>query len=192
MAPQFPPVASPTGANASPKGAASHSSALSPSQTPTGTRIAWPHVALGVAGIGAGLWAVHLHSLVMQGKETGCGISETISCDKVLGSTYGAPFGIPLGFLGALFWVIVLLSSFSGPKISPLAIAWQRLGIASVGLVTSLGLAYVSLGVLRHFCPVCATTHVLSGLNFLVAVGSVSKLRGQTGARPVQNAPNAA
>jgi len=179
MATQFPPVASPTGANASPTGSAPHSSAPSSLPTATGTRIAWPHVAFSIAGIGAGLWAVHLHSLVMQGKETGCGISETISCDKVLGSNYGEPFGIPLGFLGALFWVIMLLFSFSGPKISPLSIAWQRLGIASVGLVTSLGLAYLSLGVLRHFCPVCATTHVLSGLNFLVAAWSVWKLRLQ-------------
>lgn len=142
-----------------------------------GVRVAWPHVVLGLLGMGAGLYAVHLHALVMAGRATGCGISETISCDKVLGSTYGQFLGIPLGFYGALFWALVLVSSVSGTATSPRAAAWQRLGLASVGLLTSLALAWVSLGVLRHFCPVCATTHLLSGINFLFAAWGVAKLR---------------
>ena len=142
----------------------------------TGVRIAWPHVVLGLLGIGAGLYAVHLHALVMAGRSTGCGISETISCDKVLGSSYGELLGIPLGFYGALFWALVLVSSVSNATTLPRAAARQRLTLASVGLLTSLVLAWVSLGVLRHFCPVCATTHVLSGINFLFAVWGVRKI----------------
>jgi len=173
MASEFPPIARPTpGASETATAPAS-----APAKGAKGTLIAWPHVAFGIAGIGAGLWAVHLHALVMAGRETGCGISETISCDKVLGSQYGEFLGIPLGIYGALFWAIVLLFSFSSAQTPPRSIAWQRFAIATVGLVTSLALAFISLGVLRHFCPVCATTHVLSGLNFLVAARSVWKLR---------------
>ncbi len=150
-----------------------------PSVSPAkpGAGVAWPHVVLSVLGIGAGLYAVHLHALVMAGRATGCGISETISCDKVLGSSYGDFLGIPLGYYGALFWALMLVSSISGATTSPLAAAWQRLGLASVGLATSLVLAWVSLGVLRHFCPVCATTHMLSGINFLFAAWGVWRMR---------------
>lgn len=142
-----------------------------------GARVAWPHVILSVLGIGAGLYAAYLHALVMAGRATGCGISETISCDKVLGSNYGNFLGIPLGYYGALFWALMLVSSISGATTSPRSAAWQRLGLASVGLATSLVLAWLSLGVLRHFCPVCATTHVLSGINFLFAVWGIRKIK---------------
>lgn len=125
----------------------------------------------------AGAFAVYEHALVMAGKSTGCGVSETISCDQVLGSSYGAVFGIPLGVYGMLFWAIVLLLSVSSATTAPRSAAWQRLAVASVGLTSSLVLAYLSLVVIGKFCPVCATTHVLSGINFLVAAWSVWKMR---------------
>ena len=144
---------------------------------PQKVRVAWPHVVLGALGIAAGAVAVYEHALVMAGKATGCGATETISCDKVLGSDYGAVFGIPLGVYGMLFWAIVLLLSVEGKGTSPRSATWQRFAVASVGLGSSLVLAYVSLVVIGKFCPVCATTHVLSGLNFLVAAWSVWKGR---------------
>lgn len=142
------------------------------------SRVAWAHVVLGFLGVAAGIYAVHLHALVMAGQETGCGISESISCDKVIGSQYGEFFGIPLGVFGALFWAIVIVTAISGAATPPRVAALQRLGVATVGLLTSLVLAYISLGVLHKFCPVCATTHTLSGINFLVAAFGVWRLRG--------------
>lgn len=140
--------------------------------------MAWAHVIVGVLGLLASAWAVHVHALVKAGEATGCGITDTISCDKVIGSPqYSQVFGIPLGIFGALFWAIVLVTAVSSATTSLRAAAWQRLGVATVGLLTSLVLAYISLGVLRKFCPVCATTHILSGVNFLLALGSVWTLR---------------
>ncbi len=144
---------------------------------PRGLRIAWPHIVLGALGLAASVWAIRVHLLVKAGAETGCGISETISCDKVIGSQYGQFLGIPLGVFGALFWALVMLTAVSSRTSSPLSASWQRLFLGAVGLATSLVLAWISLGVLRHFCPVCATTHVLSGINFLVALAGVWKMR---------------
>lgn len=136
-------------------------------------RIAWPHIVLGVLGLAASVYATHVHALIKAGEETGCGISDTISCDKVIGSPqYGEVFGIPLGIFGALFWAIVLVTAISSRTSPPRAAALQRLLVGAVGLATSIFLAWISLGVLHKFCPVCATTHVLSGFNFLAALGS--------------------
>ena len=144
---------------------------------PKGLRVEWAHVALGVLGLAASAWAVQVHLLVKAGAETGCGISETISCDKVIGSQYGQFFGIPLGVFGALFWALVILTAVSNQTSSTRGAAWQRFALGTVGLGTSLLLAWISLGVLRHLCLVCATTHILSGINFLVALAGVWKLR---------------
>ena len=143
-----------------------------------GVRVAWTHVVLSVLGLAASVYAVHLHALVKAGQSTGCGITDTISCDKVIGSQYGEFFGIPLGVFGGLFWAIVLVTAISGKSVSPRSAALQRLAVGAVGIVTSVVLAYISLGVLHKFCPVCATTHVLSGINFLVALAGAWKLRG--------------
>ena len=151
-----------------------------PTAQPKGLRVAWPHIVLGVLGLAASAYATHLHALVKAGEATGCGISNTISCDKVIGSQYGEMFGIPLGIFGALFWALVLVTAISSATTSLRAAAWQRLIVGAVGLATSLVLAYISLGVLRKFCPVCATTHVLSGINFCVALWSVWKLKKMT------------
>ncbi len=143
-----------------------------------GVVVAWPHVALAACGLAASAWAIHVHLLIKAGEETGCGISETISCDKVIGSQYGQVFGIPLGAYGVLFWALVFITAISSRGASMRAAALQRLLLASVGLASSVVLAYISLGVLKHFCPVCATTHVLSGINFLVALGLWWRGRG--------------
>ncbi|RYX81775.1 vitamin K epoxide reductase family protein [bacterium] len=149
-----------------------------------GVRVAWAHVVLSALGLSASAYAVYLHMLVKAGKETGCGITDTISCDKVIGSSYGEFFNIPLGVFGALFWMLVLVTAISGKGVAPLSAALQRLAVGAVGLMTSIVLAYISLGVLHKFCPVCATTHVLSGINFLFAAWGVWKLRSATATAP--------
>lgn len=173
-------------ADVSPRSGNSDSLGAPPITNPSGSevaprmwnvRVAWTHVVLGVLGLAASAYATYLHVLVKAGKDTGCGITDTISCDKVIGSDYGQFFGIPLGVYGALFWAIVLVTAISSKAVSPQSAALQRLVVGAVGLTTSIVLAYISLGVLHKFCPVCATTHVLSGINFLVALAGIWKLR---------------
>ncbi len=156
-----------------------------PSETPIGgVRVAWPHVILSAFGLAASGYATYAHALVLAGRDTGCSVSETISCDKVIGSQYGEVFGIPLGVFGALFWAIVIVTAISSKNVSPRSAALQRLAVGTVGLMTSLVLAYISLGVLHKLCLVCASTHILSGINFLVALAGFWKLRGATATAP--------
>lgn len=140
-------------------------------------RVAWPHIGIGILGLGVSLYAHHLHNLVKAGRETGCSFSDTISCDKVIGSQWGEFAGISLGIYGALFWILVLITSISGAKVAPKTAALQRLGLATIGLFSVLGLAYIAYFVIRGFCPVCFATHVLTVFNFVFALWSFWKLR---------------
>lgn len=129
------------------------------------TEIAWFHVLCALVGLALAGYSWHLHNLVVAGADTGCGISESISCDKVIGSKpWGAPFGVPLGVFGLVYFAIVLLTSFAKVVDRPTAVT-QRLLVACVGILFSLGLEFVMWVILRHGCPVCIITHLVTVVN---------------------------
>ena len=141
-----------------------------PAQSATKTHCAWPHLVLAVLGIAVSIYAIWAHGRVESGLLTGCGISESISCDAVLGSKWGKFFGIPLGYFGLLFWAIVGVTAISSAGTNLKNAALQRLGVAAVGLVFSIGLFYIGEFIIRKHCPICLSTHTLSLLNFVFAV----------------------
>ena len=146
------------------------SSAISP-------RIAWPHVVLGLLGVGVSLYSVKLHNIVKAGGSA-CDISASISCDKVLGSAWAAPLGIPLGLPGAFFFGLIILSAIStAANANPRSEALTRLALASVGLLGALGLLFVSKVLIGSWCPVCLATHSVVLLNFLAAIWGWRKSR---------------
>ncbi len=145
---------------------------LSPTAASTSSlRIAWPHVVLGIIGLAISFYAVHLHKIVKSGGSA-CGISETISCDKVLASYWGAPLGIPLGYFGALFFALVIITAISTVPIDTprRAIALPRLLLASCGILGSMALTGISIALIHAVCPVCLATHATVLVNFLFAL----------------------
>jgi uncharacterized membrane protein len=142
-------------------------------------RVAWPHVVAGLAGIGVSLYSVRLHNIVKAG-DSACDISDTISCDKVLGSAWAAPFGVPLGIFGALFFGLVILTAIStAPDASPLNEARQRFFLACLGLCGALGLLFVSKVLIGAWCPICLATHAVIAANFVAAVLGLRALNRQ-------------
>ena len=142
------------------------------------TRVFWPHIVLGLIGLALSIYAVYAHIRIEAGQATGCSINETISCDDVIGSKWGKFAGIPLGYFGAAFWVIVIVTAISGAQTSLKNARLQVLGVASVGLVTSLVLAYIAEFVLHKICPICSGTHLTALVNFIYATWAWIKLGG--------------
>ncbi|PQV63018.1 putative membrane protein [Abditibacterium utsteinense] len=138
--------------------------------------IAWPHLVLSLIGIALSIYAVWAHGRIEAGQSAGCTISESISCDAVLGSKWGQFFGIPLGYYGGLFWAIVFVTAISSPGTNLKTAALQRLGVATIGLLFSLGLFYIAEFVIRKTCPICLSTHIASLVNFIFAVVSWRKI----------------
>ena len=140
------------------------------------THFAWPHLVIAILGIAVSIYAIWAHGRVESGLSTGCGISESISCDAVLGSKWGKFFGIPLGYFGLIFWAIVAITAISSAGVNLKTAALQRLGVAAVGLVFSIGLFYIGEFIIRKHCPICLSTHTLSLLNFIFAVGGWKRI----------------
>ena len=134
-----------------------------------GARIFWPHIVLGLIGLALSFYAVYAHLQIEAGQATGCSINDTISCDDVIGSPYGKFAGIPLGYFGAAFWIIVIISGISSAATSLRNARLQALGVAVVGLVTSVVLAYIAHFVLGKICPICSGTHGTALVNFVYA-----------------------
>lgn len=131
-------------------------------------RIYWGHVACAAVGFGLSWYSLIVHNRIKAGVEDACGISQ--SCDTVIGhKVWGQIAGIPLGVYGMLFWVMVFVTAVS-TKGQPKALALQRLAVATVGLLFSLGLEYVMWGIIKQACPICISVHITSLINFLVAV----------------------
>jgi uncharacterized membrane protein len=68
-----------------------------------------------------------------------------------------------VGCWGAFFFVIVLLLSVNSAASTqtPRQIAAWQLGAATVGILTSIGLTYISKAIIGAWCPVCMATHIV-------------------------------
>ncbi len=139
-------------------------------------RVFWPHIVLGLIGLALSFYAVYAHVQIEAGQATGCSINDTISCDDVIGSEYGKFAGIPLGYFGAVFWVIVIISGISSAATSLKSARLQALGVAAVGLVTSIALAYIAEFILHKICPICSGTHLTALFNFVYATWAWCKM----------------
>jgi uncharacterized membrane protein len=143
-------------------------------------RISWPQLILGLAGLGISLYSIVVKQRIDAGADTGCGFSQSINCDVVIGSEkYGTFLGLPWGAWGALFFVIVLLLSVNSAASTqtPRQIAAWQLGAATVGILTSIGLTYISKAIIGAWCPVCMATHVVTFLLFIVSLAGYLRVK---------------
>lgn len=72
------------------------------------------------------------------------------SCEVVLSSPYARPFGIPLQYLGALWFFAVVPTYYLG-----LGALWAVVGIAAVAALVALEAK------LKAFCLYCTIAHVV-------------------------------
>lgn len=152
--------------------------AITPEATRGPLRIAWPHAILALPGLGLSIYSIIVHNRVRAGVEGACGISQ--SCDNVIGSKqWGEFMGIPLGVFGTAFFVLVLVTAISTSN-KPNLDTLQRLAVATVGVIFSLGLEYVMWVILKEGCPVCISVHIVTFINFAFALAGWLKLRRAT------------
>ncbi|MEP6667764.1 MAG: vitamin K epoxide reductase family protein [Chthoniobacter sp.] len=112
------------------------------------------------------------------------------ACEAVLSSQYAQLRGIPLAWLGALFylgllalWLAVLAVSSSRMRLRLLdAILW----LVVIGLTFSVGLMYLQVAVIHAFCPLCTLS--ATTVAALLAVGMRARravASGPAGASPM-------
>jgi len=129
---------------------------------------------LTVVGMGVAGYLVKLHADIAGNPKRGlCTFTETISCDKVLASSY-AKFGdIPVALIGLLGFALLfgmalwrVIGQDRTPRWLPLALMLT----AGFGLAFELVMTWVEFFVIEAVCPYCLTALACIAASFVAAV----------------------
>src|SRR5262249_12661653 len=109
-------------------------------------------------GLGASVVAayVHYHALSDPRYTSFCDINATVSCTQVYQSQYSTVWGIPVALFGAMWFALAGLLAIGGLIAQPPAresIPGYLFALSTVALAPSLYLAYVSMFILKTYCP---------------------------------------
>jgi uncharacterized membrane protein len=134
------------------------------------------------AGAAVAAYLLKLHAAIAGNPDRGvCTFTETISCDKVLASSYAEMAGIPLGLIGfAGFALLFALAAWRlrlgqhGPRWLPAVLALT----AGCGLAFELVMTWVEFFVIEAVCPYC-----LTALGFIAATFIASLVAWQAARR---------
>ena len=125
-------------------------------------------IAIGLAAVGVltSIYSIkhHLELRVQGHTEASCNINSTINCDAVASSKYSEIFGIPLGVwgLGYFLAMAVLVATILANHKSRKDHEPTWFIMTAIGLISSLVLAGISLGMLGTVCIVCVIIYTLT------------------------------
>ncbi len=130
-------------------------------------------------GLGAMLWATYVHHQLLFDPRYAsfCDISSTVSCSDVLLSRYSSAYGIPVSIYGVIFFagVLVLLGANAfGRESLRENVPGYLFAMSTAGLAVVLYLAYISVAVLKVYCPLCLTADVAVVGLFIVSGAATS------------------
>lgn len=128
-------------------------------------------VVAGITGIATSIYSIKHHmELKLQGHtEAACNINSLINCDAVAASKYSEILGTPLGVwgLGYFFAMTVLAGTVLAGHKSAREHEPSWILLSLVGLLGSIGLGVISLGIIGKVCLVCI---IIYGVSILQAV----------------------
>lgn len=106
------------------------------------------------------------HVLTANGGSVYCIIGNAGSCNIVLQSIYSTVVGIPLAYLGLVYYTAILIILIRLHRVRDVRF-WHVLQlITGFGFLTSLYLVYIQLFVLYTICPYCMLSASMSTLMF--------------------------
>ncbi|MCK5073569.1 MAG: thioredoxin domain-containing protein [Bacteriovoracaceae bacterium] len=146
-------------------------------------KIKLPYVQLIITllGLGSSFWTylLHIQLKAQAGSPLICDVNETINCSKIIGSSQGELFYIPLGIWGMVYWLmglgLVFLPKFS--KVSARCVASWRLFVSGVGFVSALALIYISYFILKGICEFCSVVQASCIIYFIVSFVSYKRIK---------------
>ena len=108
------------------------------------------------------LWSAYVHHRLLFDPRYAsfCDINSKVSCTEVLLSRYSTAYGVPISIFGAIWFagalVLIGASAFGGDALRENASGYL-FALSTAGLAVVLYLAYISIAVLKVYCPLCLT-----------------------------------
>lgn len=105
-----------------------------------------------------------------NGGGVNCIVGSPGSCNIVLESIYAKVQGVPLSYLGLLYYtaIILLITRLRAARKIHLWLVLR--GIITFGFLASLYFVYLQLAVLRTICPYCMLSAAVSAIMFVGVV----------------------
>ena len=115
-----------------------------------------------LAGLAAMGWAAYVHHRLLFDPRYAsvCDVNATVSCSDVLLSRYSTAYGVPVAMLGVIWFagVLVLVGAGTfGRESLRENVPGYLFALSTAGLAVVLYLGYVSIAVLKVYCPLCLT-----------------------------------
>jgi uncharacterized membrane protein len=137
---------------------------------------------LSLLGLGVAVAALYVHYKLMTdpGYTSFCDVSQAVSCQQVLESSYATIKGIPIASGGAIWSAAVFLLAFWGMRQTSSELAGRVAGyifvLATVGLAVVFYYGYASFFKLGAACPLCITMYVSVAGIFLTSAAAATSL----------------
>jgi uncharacterized membrane protein len=90
-------------------------------------------------------------------------------CNQVAQSPYSRPFGIPLAYLGVVFYLLLLIAAFVAVGKEHRHVHKALLAIAVLGALFSVGFLYIQFALIQALCIYCIASAVIAFLSTLFA-----------------------
>jgi uncharacterized membrane protein/protein-disulfide isomerase len=115
-----------------------------------------------LVGVGASVVAayVHYHLLYDPHYTSFCDISETVSCTQVYLSRYSTIWGVPVALIAGIWFVFAALLAIVALVANPdlrESVSGYLFAFSTLALAAVIYLLYISVVVLKTYCPVCLT-----------------------------------
>lgn len=143
------------------------------STTPKSPHLWWAAVGVALIGLVISIYSVthHIELRANGHTEAFCNISSTVNCDAVAQSKYAEIFGIPVGVFGAGYFLAMMFlagtTALGHKSRRENEGAWFIL--AGLGVVSSLVLGAISLGIIKAVCIVCLATYAMTIIQAIIA-----------------------
>lgn len=115
--------------------------------------------------------ATYLAQMASAGAAPVCDFTVLNGCEEVAQSEYSKIYGIPLSYLGVIFYLALLAFSLASVVLRGDRRVTRALAIvAGLGFVMSLYFTYLQYVVIQAQCAYCMVSALLASLAFVIAL----------------------
>lgn len=136
-------------------------------------------IALAIVGFLGFLDASYLSIEHFLGKTVECSVSIFSDCGTVTTSSYAKILGIPVAYLGTLYYISIIILSILLIDKKNLVLAKYTAIYTTAGLIASAYFVFLQAFILEAFCLYCMLSAASSTILFLLGMRMLQLLRNE-------------